>query len=175
MAEEGRPAERRKGAGAVGGRMACLVLAATALACAAVMLYRHLRSEERVRLSRANCRLLPARVVNKGKSLEEHGGMQFPVYLVRYAFNFRGARLEGRGRVSREWYNWLERGGEVEVYVDASDPRRNFLKLEYDLLVGRPLRITCLVGGIGLALAVCAAFRGLLRKVHPARRSGATP
>jgi len=151
--------------------MVCLVLAAVAFACAAVMLYRHLRSEDRRRLSRAGCLLLPARVVNKGQSLEERGGMQFPVYLVRYAFSFEGTRVEGRSRVSREWHNWLERGGKVEVYVDASDPQRSFLKLEYDLCVGRTVRITCIAAGIGLILFICAVFPSLLRKVHLTGRS----
>jgi len=165
MARNVGSAEGRDIAKARNTRMACLIPAAAALILAGVMFSQYLLSDDRARLSRDNCLLVLARVVNKGKSLEERAGMQFPVHLVRYAFSFSGRRVEGRGRVSREWYNWLERGGEVEVYVDTADPQRNFLKLEYTHRVGRILRTGCIAAAIGAALAVCGLFPGAARKM----------
>ncbi|NQT19471.1 MAG: DUF3592 domain-containing protein [Planctomycetes bacterium] len=170
MTQEGHPAGSRRAEPSRRTRMLCLALAALPLLFAGFMLYEYLTLDDHARLSRANCLLLAARVVNKGRGLEKRGGMQFPVYLVRYDFNFEGRRVEGRGRVSREWHNWLERGGEVEVYVDASDPQRNFLELEYDFRVGRVLRRACLAAGAGVALIIPAIFPGMLPAADRRRR-----
>jgi hypothetical protein len=147
------------------GRMACLLLAAASFVLCALLLADYLLSEDRVRLSRANCRMVSATIVNKGRSLEQRGGMQFPVHLVRYAFTFEGRRLEGRGRVSGEWYNWLDRGSEVIIYVDTASPQRNFLKQEYDFCVGRTLRAVYIAALAFAALTTCAIFPAVLRRI----------
>lgn len=162
MTEERNPARNPEAARSGRTRMLCLVFAAGPLLLSGFMLHQYLSIEDRGRLSRANCLLLTGKIVNKGRSLEERGGMQFSVHLVRYTFTFEGRRLEGRSRVSREWHNWLERGRDVEVYVDASRPQRNFLKLEYEFRIGRVLRTAWLAAAAGLVLIVLAIFPRVL-------------
>ena len=171
MTQDGNPARNPEAARWDRTRVLCLVLGAGPLLLSGFMLHQYLSIEDRGRLSRTDCLLLTGKVVNKGRGLEKRGGMQFSVHLVRYAFTFEGRRLEGHSRVSREWHNWLERGGDVAVYVDSSRPQRNFLKLEYDFRVGRVLRRACLAAAAGLVLIVLAIFpRALPMAIMRSRR-----
>ncbi len=135
----------------MGKRGISLLAAGVCFAVAGVLYGRHAASE---RQHLRNCRLVPAKVVSKGKSLEERDGMQLQAYHIRYAFSLEGKQLEGRSRVDRESYAWLAIGSETEAYVDAADPRRSFLKVERDFLAGRKLRaVWGLLAGGAVALA----------------------
>ena len=150
----------------MGKRSLSLLAAGVCFATAGVLYGRHAASE---RQHLRNCRLVHAKVVSKGKSLEERDGMQLHVYHIRYAFSLEGKPLEGRSRVDRESYAWLAIGSETEAYVDAADPRRNFLKMERDFLAGQKLRtVWSLLAGGAVAL-VHFFIAGRARRTQPVR------
>jgi len=139
-------------------RVACVLLAAGAFVLAFIFFVEYRFSPDRRRLSRSGCTRIRAIVLGKGTALEKHAGMEFPVYLVRYAFMLNGKRYEGRGRVDRESYAWLSSGSSVRVYVDTSSPERNFLQHEYDLRIGRLVAATRLAAGAFMAAVLLALF-----------------
>lgn len=135
-----------------------MIVSAACFAGAAALLLAYFFSEKHALLSSMNCRLIQAKVTAKGKSIEERNGMQLQAYHVQYAFTFDGQPLAGSGTVDREWYQWLDPGDETPVFVDTSNPQRNFLKIERDYSLARRLKPICLATIGGLAAAAFSIF-----------------
>ena len=144
-------------------RLLPLIIATACFGGAGALLLAYLFSDQHARLSSSHCRLVPAKVVGKGKSLDDRNGMQLVAYHIRYSFTFEGQLLQGQGTVDREWYHWLDPGDETPVFVDVSYPQRNFLKIERDYCLARYIKPVCIATIGGLAAMAFFVLRGRRR------------